>query len=106
MVRGLANSRLLELCGSMMIEHSLKEIFIGIDFIPTELYSADEMYLHGTGAQVAPVIEVDRRLKGDRMVGPIPSKLQEIFFDVVRGKNPTYRDQWYTPFYAEVPVHS
>ncbi len=55
----------------------------------TELYSADEMFLYGTGAQVAPVIEVDRRPIGDGKVGPITSKLQEIYFDVVRGKNPT-----------------
>lgn len=72
----------------------------------TELYSADEIFLCGTGAQIAPVIEVDRRPIGDGKVGPITSKLQELYFDVARGKNPTYRDQWCTPVYAEVPQHS
>jgi len=34
----------------------------------TELYSTDEVFLCGTGAQVAPVIEIDRRLIGDGKV--------------------------------------
>jgi branched-chain amino acid aminotransferase len=72
----------------------------------TELYSAEEVFLCGTGAQVAPVIEVDRRLIGDGKVGPITSKLQEIYFDVARGKHPAYRDLWCTPVYAEVPQRS
>jgi branched-chain amino acid aminotransferase len=62
--------------------------------------------LCGTGAQIAPVIEVDRRLIADGKVGPITSKLQEIYFDVARGKIPAYRDQWCTPVYTEVPQHS
>lgn len=72
----------------------------------TELYSADEVFMCGTGAQIAPVIEVDRRPIGDGKVGPITGKLQELYFDVARGKVPAYRDQWCTPVYAEVPQHS
>jgi len=72
----------------------------------TELYSTDEVFLCGTGAQVAPVIEIDRRLIGDGKVGSITGKLQDLYFDVARGKVPAYRDQWCTPVYAEVPQHS
>ncbi len=69
----------------------------------TELYCADEIFLCGTGAQIAPVISVDHRPVGDGRVGPIVSRIQKLYFDVVRGKYVEYRDQWCTPVYAEVP---
>jgi branched-chain amino acid aminotransferase len=69
----------------------------------TELYIADEVFLCGTGAQIAPVIKVDHRPIGDGKVGPISSALQQLYFDVVRGRIPEYRAQWCTPVYAEVP---
>jgi len=68
----------------------------------TELYTVDEVFLCGTGAQIAPVVEIDRRPVGDGGVGPIGGKLQNLYFDVVRGKNTTYKDQWCLPVYAEV----
>ncbi len=69
----------------------------------TELYIADEIFLCGTGAQVAPIIKVDHRPIGDGKVGPISSALQQLYFDVVRGRIPEYRAQWCTPVYSEVP---
>ncbi len=72
----------------------------------TELYIADEMFLCGTGAQIAPVVSVDHRLIGDGKIGPLGGKLQDLYFDVVRGKHPEYREQWCTPVYAKVREHS
>lgn len=66
----------------------------------TELYIADEILLCGTGAQIAPVIEVDHRLIGDGSIGPISKALQQLYFDVARGHIPDYRAQWCTPVYA------
>lgn len=68
----------------------------------TELYIADEIFLCGTGAQIAPVIEVDRRPVGTGKVGPIGQKLQDLYFDIVRGKHPEYSKQWCTPVYSEI----
>ncbi len=67
----------------------------------TELYVADEIILCGTGAQIAPVVEVDRRPVGSGKIGPISSALQKIYFDVVRGNTPDYRQQWCTPTFAK-----
>lgn len=72
----------------------------------TELYTASEMFLCGTGAQIAPVISVDHRSIGDGKVGPITHKLQDLYFDVVRGRRREYREQWCTPVYAAVPEPS
>lgn len=68
----------------------------------TELYIADEIFLCGTGAQIAPVIEVDRSPVGTGKVGPIGQKLQDLYFDIVRGRHPEYSKQWCTPVYSKV----
>ncbi len=68
----------------------------------TELYNADEIFLCGTGAQLAPVTSIDHRPIGNGQIGPISSTLQQIYFDVVYGRRPEYRTQWCTPVYAGV----
>ena len=64
----------------------------------TELYVADEVFLCGTGAQVSPVVEVDRRPVGSGKIGPIATRIQELYFQVVKGRHPKYR-HWCTPVY-------
>lgn len=64
----------------------------------TELYICDELFFTGTGAQVAPVRSVDRRVVGAGIPGPISRKLQEVYFNVVQGKVKKYRE-WCTPVY-------
>jgi branched-chain amino acid aminotransferase len=61
----------------------------------SELYVADEVFLCGTGAQVAPVIEIDRRPVGDGEPGPLTMRLQEMYFKAAKGGNPKYLD-WLT----------
>lgn len=61
----------------------------------TELYMADEAFYTGTGAQVAPVTEIDMRPVGDGQPGPIALKLQELYFRVVKNQVPDYR-HWCT----------
>jgi branched-chain amino acid aminotransferase len=64
----------------------------------TELYTADEVFLCGTGAQISPVIEIDRRRIGTGRPGTVTKDLSRTYFDAVRGKVPAYRD-WLTPVY-------
>lgn len=64
----------------------------------TELYTCDELLLCGTGAQVSPVIQVDRRPVGDGKVGEMTQELQNIYFAAVRGETPKYKD-WSIPVY-------
>ncbi|HLH63707.1 MAG TPA: branched-chain amino acid transaminase [Ktedonobacteraceae bacterium] len=71
----------------------------------TELYIADEIFLCGTGAQIAPVVRVDHRPVGDGKIGPISSTIRQLYFEIVRGRIPEYREQWCTPVYAVVPSH-
>jgi len=64
----------------------------------TELYVADEVFLCGTGAQISPVIEIDRRSIGSGRPGSITKDLSRIYFDAVRGRLPAYRS-WLTPVF-------
>lgn len=64
----------------------------------TELYSADEVFLCGTGAQLSPVVEIDRRPVGTGRPGPITRQLHDIYFGAVRGREEAYLD-WLTPVY-------
>lgn len=61
-----------------------------------EVYIADEAFFTGTAAEVTPIRELDRRPIGEGVRGPITTKLQKLFFDIVHGRNPAYLD-WLTP---------
>lgn len=60
------------------------------DFCRTELVTADEVWMTGTAAEVAPVTYVDERQIGDGKIGPVASELRSKFADVVRGKDLKY----------------
>jgi len=64
----------------------------------TELYTCEELLLCGTGAQISPVVEVDRRPVGNGKVGEFTQELQNIYFNAVRGETPKYKD-WTIPVY-------
>jgi branched-chain amino acid aminotransferase len=55
-----------------------------------ELYIADELFFTGTAAEVTPIREYDRIQIGAGERGPITTKIQAAFFDIVGGKNPKY----------------
>lgn len=92
-LEGITRDVLLTLCreelGLMVTERQVGR---------TELYVADEVFLCGTGAQVSPVIEVDRRPVGSGKMGPITARIQQLYFQAVKGDHPKYR-HWCTPVY-------
>ncbi len=67
----------------------------------TELYSADELFFSGTGAQVAWIAEVDGRPIADGTLGPITAKLKTLYHRVVTGREPK-RAGWLTPIFAGI----
>jgi branched-chain amino acid aminotransferase len=60
-----------------------------------EVYCADEAFFTGTAAEVTPIRELDNRTIGDGKRGPVTTRLQALFFDVVAGRAPQYR-HWLT----------
>ncbi|MBI3931379.1 MAG: branched-chain amino acid transaminase [Chloroflexi bacterium] len=68
-----------------------------------ELYTADECFLTGTAAHITPVAEIDRRRIGNGEIGEVTKRLQQIYFNVIRGNNPKYLS-WCTPADKKTPV--
>ena len=64
----------------------------------TELYIADEAFFCGTGAEIKPIVEIDRRAVGNGEVGPIAGQLVKLYADAVRGRMSNYR-AYCTPVY-------
>jgi branched-chain amino acid aminotransferase len=62
-------------------------------FTRDQLYTADEVFMCGTAAEVTPVRSVDKRKIGKGKPGEITKTLQKTFFDIVHGKN-AYYEKW------------
>ncbi|MFD9992110.1 branched-chain amino acid transaminase, partial [Bacillus cereus] len=62
----------------------------------TELSDAREVFLTGTGVEIAPVTSVDHRPIGTGGIGAIATQLRAIYQEVVRGRCAAY-EPWLTP---------
>lgn len=83
---------------------------LGIDIIErkidrTEVYLADEMFMCGTGMQIAAVTKVDHRAIGTGMMGELTQQLRQLYFDMVSGRMPQYH-HWLTPVYIDEVVEA
>jgi branched-chain amino acid aminotransferase len=66
----------------------------------SEIFSADEVFLCGTGVQVAPVTTIDGRPIGSGKPGAVTMELQERYLAIVRGISEDFPD-WRTPVYTD-----
>jgi branched-chain amino acid aminotransferase len=57
-----------------------------------DIYIADEAFFTGTAAEVTPIRELDNRTIGAGSRGPVTTRIQSLFFDVVNGKVPAHAD--------------
>ena len=73
------------------------------DIDRTEVYVADEVFLCGTGVQVAAITRVEHRPIGSGEMGPITESARNLFFRVVQGRVAQYRD-WLSPVYETETV--
>lgn len=96
-LEGITRSTILELArdelGLSVLERSIDR---------TEVYLCDEFFMTGTAAQVTSVVKVYYRLIGSGEMGPLTTRLRQLFDDVVRGKLPKYH-HWIHPVYTEQP---
>jgi branched-chain amino acid aminotransferase len=66
----------------------------------SELYVADEVFLCGTGAEISGIGSIDRRKIANGEMGSITRKIQELYFQAVRGQNARYK-KWLTPVWND-----
>lgn len=93
-LEGITRSSIIEIAQK---ELGLEVVVRAID--RSELYVADEIFLCGTGAQVAWVSEADYRPVGDGTMGPITHQIRELYFKAVHGELPQYTN-WLQPVYG------
>jgi branched-chain amino acid aminotransferase len=76
----------------MQIAKAKKITLLEERFTRDELYTAQETFFTGTAAELTPIREIDDRIIGDGKPGPITKELQAAFFDIVKGKDPEYKE--------------
>ncbi|GMG87875.1 branched-chain amino acid transaminase [Biformimicrobium ophioploci] len=86
--------RLAEECGYQVREKRITR---------DEVYVADEAFFTGTAAEVLPIRSLDGRTIGEGRRGPITTRLQSMYFDVVRGRS-EHHLEWLTPVEDEVAI--
>jgi branched-chain amino acid aminotransferase len=69
----------------------------------TEVYLADEVFLCGTGVQIAAITRIEHRPIGSGNMGEITRRVRQINEDVVYGRLPNYR-HWLEPVYVKTPI--
>jgi branched-chain amino acid aminotransferase len=83
-----------------LFSKELKRPVVEREIDRTELYVAEEVFLCGSGAEVMPVVSLDRIDIGDGTIGPVTREIQTLYFDVVRGNHDLY-SEWRTGTYQD-----
>lgn len=96
-LEGITRRSLLEVAGDLGIACEQRQID------RSELYLAEELFFCGTGVQIAPIESVDGRPIGDPNHLPVTRQLSDVFFNLVRGREPKY-NHWLTPIRIKEPA--
>ena len=76
----------------MTIARDLGFDLIEQKLVRSDVYTADEVFLTGTAAEITPVREVDGRPIGATTRGPMTKEIQQTYFAAVKGEIDRYRD--------------
>ena len=81
-----------------LLEEELGVPVVERDVDRTELYIADEAFVCGTGAEIQAIGSIDHYQLGDGQIGPVVSGVEQLYHDLVRGKDSRFSD-WRTTIY-------
>ena len=62
------------------------------DITYAELIQSDEVFFSGTAVEITPISKIDDVIIGSGSIGPVTEKLQNLYSDIVTGKNEVYKD--------------
>jgi branched-chain amino acid aminotransferase len=62
------------------------------DITYEELIQSDEVFFSGTAVEITPISKIDDVIIGLGSIGPVTEKLQNLYSDIVTGKNEVYKD--------------
>ncbi|MFN0168237.1 MAG: aminotransferase class IV [Bryobacteraceae bacterium] len=70
------------------------------DIDRTELYTAEEAFVCGSGLEVTPILSIDRHLLNGGRAGELTMAVRDSYLKAARGDLSQYRD-WLSPVYAQ-----
>ena len=62
------------------------------EFTYEELVQSDEVFFSGTAVEITPISKIDDVIIGSGSIGPVTENLQNLYSDIVTGKNAVYED--------------
>ena len=62
------------------------------DITYEELIQSDEVFFSGTAVEITPISKIDDVIIGSGSIGPVTENLQNLYSDIVTGKNAVYKD--------------
>ena len=86
---GITRSTLFELIQDLGYNYEIKTLS------QDDLFSADEIFYCGSASEVTPIRKIDNHIVGNGNSGEITLKLQEKYYNIVRGKEKKYH-KWLT----------
>lgn len=92
-LEGITRQTIIEL---FKAEHNLDVIERHIE--RTELYTAEEAFLCGSGAEITPILSIDKHKLVNTQEQSLTQEVRDTYASVVTGRNTNYR-QWLTPVY-------
>jgi branched-chain amino acid aminotransferase len=90
-LEGITRDSILAIAKENGIEYEVRNIS------RDELYTATEVFLTGTAAEVKPISEVDNRTIGEGQIGKMTKELILLFAAVVQGRDRKFSKLWLTP---------
>jgi len=91
-LKGITRDAILKISKDLKYKTSIKIIK------KNELFSADEVFLSGTAAEITPIISINHKKIGNGKAGIITKKLMLEYSDIVMNKNKKY-SHWLTKVY-------
>ncbi len=79
-LESITRETLIQLC-----REELKLPVVEREVDRTELYTASEAFICGTGAEITPIASIDRFTLGGGSIGPITQRVENLYHDLVRG---------------------
>lgn len=96
-LEGITRETVFQMCRDLSLPYEERTVD------RSELYTADEVFLCGTGAEIAGIGKIDHRQVADGNAGPVTTRIQHLYFSAVRGHESAYRG-WLTSVWDRVYV--
>ena len=91
-LKGITRDTIIKIAKDLRYKASIKNIR------KNQLYSADEIFLCGTAAEITPIIKIDRKKVANGKVGRITKEFMDKYTEIVMNKNKKY-SRWLTEVY-------